>query len=105
MAIKRDETGGGHVKLVLSRTTWQQLCRMAGVECDRATRTVRGERVNVPVVMPREWRSEATFWVCAAMVLGNADAMMLAAISNVVRGPLEEEGTAGEIWFDGLELF
>lgn len=95
MAIERKE--GGHVKLVISRAIWTQLCRMAGVECDREWRTVGNAQVNVPIIHPREWRSEATFWVCAAMVLGNADAMMLAAIS--------QPGGQGVIWFDGLELF
>jgi hypothetical protein len=91
MAIERNEHG--EVKLVISRGTWVQLCAMADVE---TTRLMHGDE-NVPAILPREHRSEPTFWVCAAMVLGNADAMMLAATSN--RRP------DGEIWFQGLELF
>jgi hypothetical protein len=104
MAIERNEQGA--VKLVISKVTWQQLCSMADVECSRrlitpndeyssAIELVR-ERVNVPTILARGYRSEPTFWVCAAMVLGNADAMMLAAIS-VPDG--------GYVTFPGLELF
>jgi hypothetical protein len=95
MAIERNEQGT--VKLVISKATWQQLCGMADVVSRRRQLVLAGEQVNVPVILPRGYRSEPTFWVCAAMVLGNADAMMLAAISH--------PESDGEIWFDGLELF
>lgn len=91
MAIERKNDGS--VKLVVSKGTWKQLCSMADVEYDRLMR----DGDNVPAIAPRGHRAEPTFWVCAAMMLGNADAMMLAAIS--VQDP------DGEIWFPGLELF
>ena len=94
MAIERNEQG--EVKLVISKATWKQLCAMADVEYDRQMATVSGERVIVAAIFPRGYRSEPTFWVCAAMVLGNADAMMLAAISDPADGRLV---------FPGLELF
>lgn len=97
MAIEKDETRGGHVKLVISRATWGQLCAMADVERHEQ---FQGNGQIVPLVIPRGYRSEPTFWVCAAMLLGNADAMMLAQISQ----PCMDEFHGG-IRFDGLELF
>ena len=91
MAIERNEQG--EVKLVISKATWKQLCNMANVEI------IHGNALpteGCPAIMPVGYRSEPTFWVCAAMVLGNADAMMLAAIS--LAGD-------GEVAFPGLELF
>lgn len=86
----------GKVSLVISRAVWKQLCAMADVERHELQR----DGQIVPLVVPRGYRSEPTFWVCAAMLLGNADAMMLAQIS---RPGMDE--SRGEIWFDGLELF
>jgi hypothetical protein len=94
MAIEKNERG--EVSLVISKATWRQLCSMADVVSRRRQQVLAGEQVNVPVILPRGYRSEPTFWVCAAMVLGNADAMMLAAIS------VPDDG---EITFPGLELF
>jgi len=94
MAIEKNERG--EVKLVVSRATWRQLCSMADVLCDRRMTTVNDERVNVASILARGYRSEPTFWVCAAMLLGNADAMMLAAISTP---------DDAYITFPGLELF
>jgi len=94
MAIERNERG--EVKLVISRATWKQLCNMADVHCDRRMVAVGDERVSVATILARGYRSEPTFWICAAMVLGNADAMMLAAIS------IPDDAY---ITFPGLELF
>ena len=90
MPIKNDDYG--KVRLVIFRGTWQQLCKMADVQTERMT---LGDK-NIQTITPVGFTAEATFWVCAAMLLGNADAMMLAAISR--------KQDDGLVWFDGLEV-
>lgn len=96
MPAQKDDKSG-RVTLVIFRTTWRQLCRMADVETRRETIHVDSERKNVQTIQPVGFTAEATFWVCAAMLLGNADAMMLAAISR-------RDQIGGFVWFDGLEV-
>ena len=98
MPIKNDDYG--KVRLVVFRGTWQQLCKMADVETDRETVDTGSAdpvdaRRNVQIILPVGFTAEATFWVCATMLLGSADAMMLAAISRK-----SDRFT----WFDGLEV-
>lgn len=104
MPIKNGDYG---VTLVIFGATWRQLCAMADVQTRRETivnpQAWAGNppvgtetHKNVQTILPVGFTAEATFWVCAAMLLGNADAMMLAAISR-------KQGD-GTIWFDGLEV-
>ncbi len=98
MPTQKDENG--RVTLVVFGATWRQLCKMAESETGHwmvfGVEDQEGNRRNVPTITPIGITAEATFWVCAAMLLGNADAMMLAAISR--------RHDDGLIWFDGLEV-
>ena len=97
MPIKNDDYG--KVRLVVFRPTWRQLCSMAGVDESRQQVYVEvdgeAEPRNVQAIHPVAHHSEQVFWVCATILLGNADAMMLASIYR------NEDGL---IWFDGLEV-
>lgn len=91
MPIKRDKNG---VTLVIFKLIWDQICEMSNVSDQRAA--VEGRNVQA-IRMPTDPKMVGTFWVCATMLLGPSDAMMLAAIAN-------DNEEWGLVWFDGLEV-
>jgi len=89
----------GDVRLVINRAIWAELCRMAGV---KPSRMVIGETAdtkrNYQAIDATTGQAIGTFYVCATMLLGNADAMMLAQIARY------SHDSISHTWFDGLEL-